>query len=126
MRGSSSFMPKLSNTCGKLSKCTKKRCTKFEGQVLPLKKVCFFLFYIAMLPLGQRGVFPTGLFVFYDATLECYMPCSSTATPHSHSSFDTINPIIKANLILLNCLVFLPTLLLGSSGSMMTNSLAGN
>ena len=35
----------------------------------------------------QQGVFPTDHFVFYGAALECYMPCSPDAIPHSHYSW---------------------------------------
>ena len=43
--------------------------------------------------------------------------------PHSHFSFEAMNPIINANLMLLNCLVFFPTLLFVFRGSIITNSL---
>ena len=59
----------------------KKQRTKTEGYILPLKKVrCFLDWGIKPYPV-QKGGFPTGLFVFYDAASKCYTPCSQDTIP---------------------------------------------
>ena len=65
----------------------KKQRTFWRGRFCLSKKCAVYLFYIAMPPLEQSGVFPTDLFVFYDAILECYMPYLPNATPHLHSFY---------------------------------------
>ena len=65
----------------KLSNYFKKQRTYPEGQGLPLKKCAVYTFGDAMQQSGQSGVFPTGLFVFYDAASEGYSACLQDTIP---------------------------------------------